>query len=204
MRTIISVFVSLLILSFASLSQEKNNDFYIGAGLSFPSGPQIFSDYWKMGFNVGGGFGFPLSPSISLIGTIDYNNFAFDESGFLKALGYSNSGINVSGGSASIFTIDGNIKILLNTIPKSTTPYIVCGVGFFSLSTADVTVSGGGSSVRVSGDSESAFSIQFGAGIDIPAGEAMNIYIEGKYGIGFTKGENTAYLPLRAGIRMKI
>jgi opacity protein-like surface antigen len=204
MNRLISVLVLLLTITLSSPSQEKVNDFYISGGLSFPSGPQVFSDYWKMGFNVGGGFGFPLSTSVSLIAIVDYNNFSFDEEGFLKAFGFSNYGLSITGGSASIFTVNGNIKILLNTTPNTTSPYIIGGLGFFSLSTSDVTVSGSGGSVNVAGDSESAFNVQFGLGIDIPTSSTMNVFIEGRYGIGFTKEENTSFLPIRIGLRIKI
>lgn len=182
---------------------EKTTDLFFTAGLSFPSKPQAFSDYWKMGFGVGGGIGFPLSPSISLTGSIDYNSFAFNEEGFLKSIGLSGSGVSVTGASATIFTITGNVKALLNATPASVAPYVTAGLGFFSLSTSDVTAAYQGNTATAKGDSESAFSLLFGAGIEIPAGTST-LFIEGKYGLGFTKGESTAFIPVRGGIKMKI
>lgn len=182
---------------------EKTTDIFFNGGLSFPSKPKSFSDYWKMGFNFGGGISFPLSGSISLVGSIDYNTFSFDEDSFLKSLGYSGTGLSVTGGSASIFTIMGNVKVSMNTTPNSVAPYIIGGLGFFSISTADATVAYMGERATVDGDSESAFSLLIGSGIEIPAG-ISTLFIEGKYSIGFTKNESTSFIPLKVGIKLKI
>lgn len=201
--SLLSLFIATTTLSWAQTETEKTTDLFFSAGIGFPSKPQGFSDYWKMGFNVGGGVGFPISPSISLTGSIDYNSFPFDEDGFLKSLGLSGSGVSVTGGSASIFTITGNVKALLNTAPGRVAPYATAGLGFLSLSTADATVAYQGQTATAKGDSESAFSLLFGAGIEIPAGTST-LFIEGKYGLGFTKGESTAFIPIKAGVKMKI
>ncbi|HXG00393.1 MAG TPA: outer membrane beta-barrel protein [Bacteroidota bacterium] len=196
---------ALLIFSSSSFIQEEGRaELYLHGGLSFPFQPKEFSDYWKMGFNIGGGLGYSFSPYLALVGHVDYNNFAFDEDGFLKDLGFSGLGIKISGGSASIFTVSGNLKATLTTTPHSVSPYFIGGIGFFSISISEVTVSGGGVSVRVEGDSESAFCVSFGPGIDISAAETVSILLEGKYVIGFTENENTTYIPLKAGIKVKL
>lgn len=182
---------------------EKSTAIFFDSGLSFPSKPKSFSDYWKMGFNFGVGISFPLSGSISLIGSIDYNTFSFDEDNFLKSNGFTGTGLSVTGSSASIFTIMGNVKVLLNSTPNTASPYITGGLGLFSVSTSDATLAYQGQTVTVDGDSESAFSLLIGAGIEIPAGTSI-FFIEGKYSIGFTKNESTSYIPIKIGIRLNI
>lgn len=184
--------------------EEKKATLSLSGGLSFPSQPRVFSDYWKMGFNFGAGLGYALSPFLSLSGSFDYNNFAFNEEGFLKDYGISGYGITVSGASATIISVLGNLKVSLTPAMESVSPYFLGGIGFFSVSTSDVTVSAGGSSATAKGDSESAFSVLFGAGLDIPAGEATKVFLQVAYGIGFTKVDNTNYLPLKAGVTLKL
>lgn len=205
MKRISLITLVLLLFSATGWTQtEKNFDLYFSGGLSFPSKPQAFADYWKMGLNFGGGLGFDLSPSISIVGFVDYNNFAFDEKGLLQSIGLSGSGVLINGGSASIFTISGNLKILFNATPRVTTAYFIGGAGFFSVSTADVKVTYQGVSASVKGESESALSFHLGAGIEVPVGETTNIYVEGQYGIGLTKNESTNYIPVKLGVKLKI
>jgi hypothetical protein len=204
-----TLLVIIAITSMAWSQTDKKTDLYLGAGITFPAGPQEFTDYWKMGFNAGGGIGFSLTPAASLIFTVGYAAFPLNESEILKKAGvpsYVNASID--GGTASALDLAGNIKLSLNPAPNRVAAYIVAGAGYFSLSFSDVKVSasymGYSASETLTFDSESAFSTSFGAGIDIPAGETTSIFIEGRYSIAFTKGDNTSYVPLRAGVRIAL
>jgi opacity protein-like surface antigen len=184
--------------------REKNSSLFLSGGVSFPSKPKEFTDYWKMGFNVGGGFGFDLTPSLSILALADYNSLPFDEDQFLKDLGLSSYGISLSGGAASILTVTGSLKILLNPSSSASTVYVLGGIGFFQVSTSDIKVSYRGTTETAQGTKESAFSAHFGAGVDIPVAGETYIFLQGSYGMGFTKDEGTYYIPLKLGMRMKI
>lgn len=198
MRKLFLILVLPFLFSANSFAQDYNN-VYFGAGLTFPEGPSQFSDYYKMGFNVGGGVGFAISHTFSIVGDFTYNNFSFDQNKFLTDIGYNNSGISITGGSTSIYAISANMKFSLNRSQSSTFPYVIGGIGYLNEATSDLTVSGGGTSVPVSGNSESAFYTQAGVGVDFVIGSTSLIFIEGKYAIGFTKDKNTTFLPIRAG-----
>jgi opacity protein-like surface antigen len=183
---------------------EKKTCLYFSGGLSFPSKPKEFTDYWNMGFNVGGGFGFDLTPSLSILGLAEYNNLSFNKDQFLRDFGFSSYGISLSGGAASILTVTGSLKILLNPSTSESRVYVLGGIGFFQVSTSDVQVSYQGRTETAQGTKESAFSAHFGAGVDIPVGAETYIFLQGSYGMGFTKDEGTNYIPLKLGVRMKI
>jgi len=199
MRKLLLIMFLPFIFSIKSFCQDYNN-VYIGAGLSFPESPTEFSDYYKMGFNVGGGVGFALSPTFAIVGDFSYHNFSFDDSNFLSSFGLNNLGINISGGATSVYTITGNLKVSLNQGPGVVVPYLIGGVGYVNLSTSDVMVSGNGSAVSVPGNSESDFYAQVGAGVDFLVAPTTGIFVEGKYAIAFTSGSNTAFLPIRVGV----
>jgi opacity protein-like surface antigen len=184
--------------------REKNSSLFLSGGASFPSKPKEFTDYWEMGFNVGGGFGFDLTPSLSILALAEYNNLPFNKDQFLKDFGFSSYGISLSGGAASILTVTGSLKILLNPSSSASTVYVLGGIGFFQVSTSDIKVSYQGRTETAQGTKESAFSAHFGAGVDIPVGAETYIFLQGSYGMGFTKDEGTYYIPLKFGMRMKI
>ncbi|MEG8948171.1 hypothetical protein [Rosettibacter firmus] len=205
MKTICMFFISIFTFFSLTFAQGgRNTELYINTGFSLPSQPETFSDYWNTGINIGGGLGFPFSSSLVFVGRVDYNNFSFDEEGFLKDNNFAGYGVSISGGSASIVTITGNLKANLISTPNSVSPYFVGGIGYFKMTIDEFTISALGESEKVEGDTESAFSVLFGVGVDIPAGETMSIYFEGKYGIGFTEDESKKYFPLNAGIKIKL
>lgn len=200
-------FIALLLITQPTLAGTTGGvayktEFYINSGVSFPIGPDEFSDYWRMGYNFGGGMGIPVSSNIILIGYFQYNSFRFDDDEFLQDWGLTGYGISISGGEASIMTISGTIKATLGQTPLPMRPYLCGGVGFFKLSIGDITVYDGYSSETAEGDSENAFSILFGAGVDFTIGGRIGLFIEGQYVIGYTEGESTQIFPLKVGIRL--
>ena len=153
-----------------------------------------------MGFNLGGGIGYRFGSNVSGNAYFSYNSFPLNENKFLDDLN-APSGVNISGGSASVILFTTNIKALLIANSQQVSPYLLVGIGLFSLSTSDATVSYMGTQIPVnSSNSESAFGILFGGGIDIPVSPTIKIFLEAGYTLGFTKGESTGYLPIKSGL----
>ena len=180
-------------------------ELYLGGGIAFPTGPQDFTDGWKMGYNAGGGIGFSISPAVSYILSVGYASFPFDVSGINARYGIpSGATVSVDGGSVSGLDVLGDFKFSL--MPKGVSLYLIAGVGYFNLSMSDATVKvsyqGRSISTTVSSDSKSAFCASGGAGIDVPVNGKIGIFVEGRYFIAFTSGGNTSYVPVRAGVRI--
>lgn len=180
--------------------------FYLNSGVSIPAAPDAFSDYRKMGLNLGGGMGYPLTSNLTLQGYVDYNNFTFDEERFLADRGrLGERGVSIDGGAATILTISGNLKV---SVPSSTAriaPFFTGGVSFFKRSISDVSISGTRFKVEFDDiDSATAFSIGFGAGLDVNLSDHVALFIEGKYAIGFTEDESTQYVPVKLGLVFNI
>ncbi len=199
----VSFIVFTLLVAVYQTNAQSTKEVFFNAGAAIPSKPEVFSDYWKMGFNVGGGVGFSISKNTTLSGSIDYSSFGIDEDGVLKSNGLSNTGVSISGGAASILTIMGNAKILLTSDASNIAPYIVGGLGFFNISTNDIKIAYMGDVDVLEGSSELAFSLLLGAGFQFPIGNS-SIFLEGNYHIGFTEGSSTAFFPIKVGLRMKI
>lgn len=175
--------------------------FYANSGLSIPAAPSLFYNYWKMGFNGGGGIGYAITPNLTIRGYVDYNNFAFDAEGFLEHEGYTDLGVTVVGGSISILVVSANLKAAFIPGDVAVSPYFTGGGGYFNISASDVTATNAfGQTLTASFESESAFSAFFGIGFDIPINEQLAAFVEGKYAIGLTEGENTQYFPINVGV----
>lgn len=193
---LISIFIG------SSLITAQSNEIFLNGGISSPNKPESLADHWKTGFNVGGGIGFGLTETLTFVASADYNSFAFDESGFLESYGFSGYGIRITGGTATIFTLSGNLKVTFAS--GSISPYVVGGLGYLNLALSDITISLGNESDKVSGDSESSLFVQVGVGLDFPLSENSSLFFEGRYGNGFTDNGGTTFFPLKAGIKFNL
>jgi opacity protein-like surface antigen len=200
-------FALVLFVAAPAFAQSSNMELYAGAGVSVPTQPSAFSDYWSLGYNVGTGAGYVLNERVSFTGTVAYNNFSFAEDDFLTDNGFATSGINIDGGAASIVSVTANAKFALAPHLERVSPYALGGVGWSNFSIDDVTItdtSTPSNNLTVPGNSESAFGVMFGGGVDIPASPTMAVFIEAQYAINFTDVESTQYVPFRAGMKFRM
>jgi len=204
MKVIIISTLLLLASATTAFGQGTNGlELYLNSGISFPSNPDEFADYWSTGFNFGGGAGYSVDPNLTLVAYFDYNDFNFDDERFLEDYGFTGYGISITGGEASSITLSGNLKVTLLPSPEPVRPYLLGGVGWTRISIGDVTIYGPGGSVTVEGESETAFSVLLGAGIDFTLTEGMDLFIQGGYSIAFTEEESTEIFPVKLGIKFK-
>lgn len=192
----LALFICISSLTFA---QPKKAEIFINGGVALPLSPKYFSDYWSTGYSIGGGAGYRFSPNITGSATLVYNSMAFNEADFLTSIGFNGLGISIGGADATIVMITANIKFSL--VPKvSLSPYLIGGLGLFNLSSDNPTFSYLGQTYVYEGFSESAISAVFGAGIDIPVSPIVSVFLEVDWGIGFTAGDITGYVPAKGGL----
>jgi opacity protein-like surface antigen len=182
-----------------SFSERQSIEIQLMGGISFPSQPTIFTDYWNFGYNLGGGFGYRFTPIFSASFLFNYNNFPFNDDKFLRDLGIEGSGVEVDGGSIIIITVTAVAKARFTESYNKLSPYLVGGIGYFSLTTNDMKLSYGYQSETIESEYESAFSFLFGGGLEVPIGINKYFFIELNYGQGFTKEDHTGYIPLKIG-----
>jgi hypothetical protein len=76
-------------------------------------------------------------------------------------------------------------------------------VSFFALSVSDGTVRYEQYTRTIGNDLEPAIGLALGAGISFVMNPNMNIFIEARYGVGFTEDEDTQYIPIKVGFEFK-
>jgi len=192
----LSVLSALLLIACVGSAQIK-----FGAGpqlgMSFSSAPKPLDKVYGFGFGFGAHGDVMFNKYFTARLSFDYHMFSADEaelasfvkSNFTDQNGQPLENVAVSGGGA------GMIGIMASGIGKlplggSVTPYATVGLGYGSVSTSDlkITVGGGGGTVPI--DSQSGFSLLFGAGTEFAVSKTVTIYGEIKYVLIFT-GEET-------------
>lgn len=188
-----SLVSSIIFFTFASCGYAKKFSVYANSGLSFPTAPSGFTDGYNMGFNFGGGIEYSVLPfsMLCIRGNFDYNKFLLDK---------EDTGVAIEGGNRSIILISGSARVAPPIPMLPIKPYILGGVGLFQVSTEDVKIG----IIKIEGDSESAFSLLFGAGIDFSPIPLIAFFVEGNYVLGFTEDENTEYFPVKLGLKIGI
>jgi len=206
MKQCFYIFILLAFLSSLAYTQVKKAEIFINGGISLPLTPTEFKDYWSLGYNFGGGANYIITPNIGVGASVGYSSMAFNEEGFLTDFGFGGIPgveITVNGADVSILMATANFKY--SFVPRgAVSPYVLVGVGLFNISAEDITVTvdylGETYTETEPGPSESAFGLQGGVGVDIPVSPTVSIFLEVDYGMGFTEGESTGYLPVKGGI----
>ncbi len=198
--TIIAFAFIILLTSFTSYAQEMS--FSANGGISKPVGDG--SEYWNLGFSVGGNGFYPVSPNISIGGRIAYNKWTPDEDEIIKSVSAIDPGIKWDiSGSATIIEIIPSLRVLASPfINQSVNLFGQLGLGLF-LFNLESKVKGTymGSTYDVSiDDSETKVGISIGGGLTI--GEKGNAQFEilPLYHIIFTEDESTKYFSVNIGV----
>lgn len=195
-------FVSILLICFSVSivrAQDKSATLQFSAGLSVPVSPDAFTDYWNPGYNLGGGFAYYFTPMFSIQTYFDYNSFSLDDDSILEDAGLEYSNVIVSGGNISIINISANIQYNIISVERKVSPYIFAGLGYYHLASKDLLMSDSYDSITLDGDSEDAFLINFGVGMQVNIVDNFSLFGDLRYLVGFTEDDNTIHLPIRVG-----
>jgi opacity protein-like surface antigen len=180
-KVALSAALALAVAAGAAGAQSSTRPFSLGisGGPSFPTGDA--GDGLNTGFIVAGHLG--IQPSVSPIG-------------FRLDLGYNRW--EVDGADANLRAISGTANAMLmfpTATGSSVRPYLSGGVGLYntkgSVDVGDRTVSG---------DSETNFGLNAGAGIDFGL-SGLSTFVELRFHSIFTEERNTNYVPVVFGVR---
>ncbi|HZY10102.1 MAG TPA: hypothetical protein VFF29_03015 [Bacteroidota bacterium] len=189
-------------------SSVRTPEFQFSSGLSIPSIPSEFRDYWKNGITVGLGFGYSFAQGSFGYGGIhallEYNRFTFDDSGFIKSNNLSVSGLTLTGESRSTITLMTIFKGTITTNRNSIAPYFLLGIGYFYRSSYSINATLPGTGIIYEEGSKSAISWSVGAGVDVPISDRLVLFLQGKFILGVTGSPGTQYYPLNAGLRFRM
>ncbi len=166
--------IMVLALAVSATAAEKKNHFYLGAGVSVPSGDA--GDFYKLGLHAEGGYGFQISPKFEIVPTVGFHTFGFDD-----------NGTGASGDALNILMFGGNAKFNLGTEGKKTNPFLFGGIGM--------------ANGKAGGASSTNLYFSGGAGLDIVSSEAMSFFVKASFVSVSSDGSSTTYMPVTFGVR---
>ncbi len=180
--------VALIPFSGASAQSFINElNYEVDAGLSMPTGDA--SDFYNMGFVLGGTAFYPYSERIHFGLRLAYNRWGIDDGGWL--------GSDVDG-SVSMMEFVPQVKYIFPTAETSSMGFFLQGgLGFYRYAyNVDVTYMG----MTVNND-DSSFNlgICLGGGVTLDKG-GRKWFIRPMYHIAFTEGDSAKYLSLSFGL----
>lgn len=210
------VFLMLVMLVGTSqlFAQARRGQFEIYAGANIPLGPEEFKDYYKMGFSLNGQYVFFPSVRVGIPIFAGYEFFSVNSDAinddFESALRAELQGSGLElvssnldvGGSASIIRFGAGVRPYL-TAPEASTQFFLFGNATFNILKSKTELNGGSitvtdgintetveleGGVSSEGD-ESKFGLAIGGGIEIPAGEKINLIFQGMANFIFTSSE---------------
>lgn len=135
--------------------------------------------------------GYKVTPNVEIIVSGFYNTFALDIP----------DGVNATGGDFSTIEVMANLKYILGKGASKFKPYIIGGAGMASVKVSQLDTAGAMATPEVS---ETDFTYNLGAGAEISVSPTAAIFVEGFYTSVATEGETSAYVPIRAGLKLTV
>ncbi len=157
---------------------------YAGGGLSMPMAPDLFKDYWKMGFNGMLGVGYGVTPAMQIVAKGEYHMFPLDVAG-------------VEGGDISMLMFGADARFAVGLPAAPIKPFFLVGVGMAKLSASDVTRG----TLHASFPDETDFYFNAGAGVEFKAGPKMSLFAQARYVDVMAEGDAIAFVPITVGLK---
>lgn len=224
-RLTIVVILSLVLMSTGQAQQHSLLELSLSSGYVLPTSPMTFAQYWKMQEGGSVSAGIALSPSMSLLGSVEYYRYALNVEGIHTKFdtkymgdiwGFSNVSQVPTGEPSSILTVSANVRVVPTEISGMFSPYFLAGGGVMmstfseiSLPTTSTLVLDGTNVAitaqqRIIGGKESSAFVQGGIGIDACLSDLIKIFVEARFALGMSKSIGTAYVPLTGGVRLQL
>lgn len=182
MRKIILVVAVMLVFASGAFAQApaKPFDVFLGGGVGFPSSPSMFSDGWKMGFHGLGGLDINL-PMLKITGKAEYHTFPFDW-----------GDADGSGLALRALMIGADVKYAFGVPAAPAKPFVMGGLGMANVTFSDLE----SGAMTVSFEDETKLYFEIGGGVEFNKFFGMIRYVNIA-----TSGESTAFIPISVGIK---
>lgn len=185
---------------------------YLSAGISLPSDPPELAEFWDTAPAAAAAWGVRFSPLWEVVASLTWQRFPADEAAQVEDLLLSGPGgvlevRAIDGRDATALTVTAEARFHVPTEGRRVLPYLSFGWGYFDVSTSDATVTPADPSVGpvlVPGDTDTAFAVTIGGGLQLPVSARARIVLDTGYTVGFTEPVSTQYLPLRVGLGLGI
>lgn len=143
-----------------------HNSFYVNVGVASPYAVDAYVNNWSAGYQIGAGYGFGITPNISLVADVHYSNFPLD----YNALGLS----GYSGGGSHILAFLLNGKFIFVDAGNPVLFYGIVGLGPAIFIEDGIS----GQGYNGPGYSEVDVALRLGIGIDVRLNSNIALTLE--------------------------
>lgn len=178
-------------------AQSRRNQIELFGGVAIPLAPEEFKNYYKLGGSLHGQYVLFPSPNLGISLGVAVEGFTVDQDAVLEDYGLVGAGVEVDA-TASIVELGVGVRPYL-TPATANTQFFLFGMGTYNVLKEKVTATYLGQTETVEVDGNE-FGVAGGAGFEIPAGEKLNIIIQGLTRFIFTEGSTTSFVGITAGV----
>jgi opacity protein-like surface antigen len=197
MKTFLIFLTAILILSLSVSAQVPSKPFsiYANGGLSMVSGPEVFKDFHKLGFNLGAGIGFKAIPVVEIVLKGEYHSISKDWE-FIDVLD------GVSGGKVKFYSFGADARISSPSLVLPIKPFGFAGLGFAKLKQDEIVIDPlfdlGGTVIPAYEDKTKMY-FNLGGGIEF--GTGVKMFLQAKYMMIKTDGDDISFIPVSFGVK---
>jgi hypothetical protein len=208
---IVSLVLVVLISAATVLGGETKPAIYLGGGMSMPSSPSTFSDYWKTGYGGLVSVAFGTQKGVEVAFTFGYTQFPINSD---KIIAYAEDMLGetvpadatIDGFDTKALEILADVKYIFGAAEggKPFGPFVLASAGMTNLSFSDGTVTGDGETrtADMSDISSTKLTAGVGAGFQYMFKPKTGFWVDARYMMITTEGETTSHIPIRAGIKV--
>ena len=187
----------------ASAQRDRSFDVTVNSGASAPTGE--FGERYDMGFHLGVGLAYFLSPTLVLAPKLEYHSFPIDEDSWIET--GNDAGIPataVDGGTRRTVLAAADLRLEPAMNTEGWQPFVLggLGAGFMSGSAVDYHTAEGVISKEIDGDTKLFWNV--GVGLEFGHTNGMSLFIMGRY-MGIpgdeTEGFDFNAIPISIGVR---
>jgi opacity protein-like surface antigen len=226
MKRLSILFVLAVMMTGEGFAQRNSGvEVIVSSGYLLPSSPMTFSNYWKMQYGGGIGAGIALSPSVTLLGAVEYYRFTLNATGvgdsydtkYMRDIwAFTDVSLTPAADPSSVLSVSANLRVSPAGTSGVLSPYVTAGAGVMRVSLGKISlptrsvVSVDGSDIAmtaqqsITGGNETSPLVQVGVGLDVHVTAVMIFFVEARYAHGFSKGLGTSYVPLTAGMKISL
>ncbi len=180
-----------------AFAQDRRRQIEVFAGAAIPLAPQAFKDYYKVGGSLHGQYVLFPKPNLGVSLGLAIEGFTVDQDAVLADYGLTGTDATIEA-TASIFEIGVGIRPYL-TPQTASTQFFLFGMGTYNALSEEATVTylGQTASAKVDGNK---VGLAAGAGVELPAGEKVNLIVQGLTRFIFTEGSTTSFMGVTLGV----
>ncbi|KAA3613752.1 MAG: hypothetical protein DWQ05_15860 [Calditrichaeota bacterium] len=197
LRNALFLIIIVLLSATQVFAQGRSSQWEIFGGAAFPLSPDSFKDFYKVGGSFHGQYVMFPSPTVGISFGFAFEGFTVDEDAFYEESGLTPDDVTIES-EATIVEYGIGIRPYL-TSAESNTQLFLFGMGTYNVINEKTKFEDFFSTSEFEFE-DKKWGLAAGAGLEFPAGDRLNIILQGLVRFIFTEEENTSFVGVTGGL----